>query len=35
MEYTAMKWGIALACALGLAPTLAQAQATQALDSVG
>jgi chromosome segregation ATPase len=34
MEYTAMKWGIALACALGLAPALAQAQATQALDKV-
>jgi Protein of unknown function (DUF3450) len=34
MEYTAMRWGIALACALGFVPALARAQATQGLDRV-
>lgn len=29
-----MRWGIALACALGLVPVLARAQATQGLDRV-
>jgi hypothetical protein len=34
MEYTPMRWGIALACALGLVPAMARAQANVAIDDV-